>query len=63
MENELRERPIILETEPSWVAKVPLLKEKLIIPTPWGEEPTEESRSQRFLAMNIIAEEPHVLFV
>ncbi|KAI5919455.1 hypothetical protein F4810DRAFT_505152 [Camillea tinctor] len=61
-EDELRNRAIVLEEEPAWAAKVPPLLERLIIPT-LGGEPAEGSRSERFLSMNIIAEEPHVLFV
>lgn len=62
-EAELRSRPIVLEEEPSWVADVPKLEQTLVIPDCNGEEPEEQARSARFLAMNIIVEEPHVLFV
>jgi hypothetical protein len=63
VEDELRRRAIVLEKEPPWVAAVPKLEETLIIPDESGKDPAQESRSQRFLDMNIIAEEPHVLFV
>ncbi|KAK3941337.1 hypothetical protein QBC46DRAFT_382951 [Diplogelasinospora grovesii] len=62
-EEELRGRDVVLEEEPSWVAKVPALPQTLIIPDKLNKEPEEETRSKRFLEMNIIAEEPHVLFV
>ncbi|KAH9906603.1 hypothetical protein F4778DRAFT_587231 [Xylariomycetidae sp. FL2044] len=62
-ERELRERPVVLEREPSWVAQVPPLATTLTIHLPSGEKPAEYGRSERFLAMNIIAETPHVLFV
>lgn len=63
IEAELRSRPVVLEEEPSWVAGVPRLEQPLVIPDRSGEEPDKKGRSTRFLAMNIIAEEPHVLFV
>ncbi len=63
MEEELKRRPVVLEEEPSWVARVPALPQVLVIPDESGKEPPEEERSLRFLDMNIIAEEPHVLFV
>ncbi|KAI1073456.1 hypothetical protein F5B20DRAFT_514219 [Whalleya microplaca] len=62
VEDELRARPVVLEEEPKWTAKVPRLSETLTIPDPSDGTP-EEYRSERFLSMNIIAEEPHVLFV
>lgn len=62
-ENALKGREIVLETEPAWVAKVPALRQTLIIPDKSGKQPGEESRSKQFLDMNIIAEEPHVLFI
>lgn len=62
-EEELRSRPIVLEEEPSWVADVPKLEQTLVITDKNGDQPDEDSRSDRFLAMNIIVEEPHVLFV
>jgi hypothetical protein len=63
VEAELRSRKVVLEEEPSWAAKVPPLPQTLVIPNGLNDEPEEETRSKRFLAMNIIAEEPHVLFV
>ncbi|KAL2016914.1 hypothetical protein VTK56DRAFT_2875 [Thermocarpiscus australiensis] len=62
-EDELRARAIVLEMEPHWVAKVPALEQTLVIPDASDKEPEETSRSRRFLAMNIVAEESHVLFV
>ncbi|KAI0840799.1 hypothetical protein F5Y06DRAFT_230759 [Hypoxylon sp. FL0890] len=62
-ERELRAKAVVLEEEPAWASKVPPLTETLTIPTSSGEIPKEERRSERFLSMNIIAEEPHVLFV
>jgi hypothetical protein len=63
MEAELRAQPMVLEEEPSWVAKVPRLKQTLVIPDEDGKEPGECARSDRFWALNIVAAEPHVLFV
>lgn len=63
MEEELKSRAKILEEEPLWAKEVPRLAETLVIPGASGEEPSEESKSERFLTMNIVAEEPHVLFV
>lgn len=63
VEEELRRREVILEEEPSWVAQVPALQQTLIIPDEFDKEPEENARSKRFLDMNIVAEEPHVLFV
>ena len=62
-EEEMLAKPRVLEEEPGWVVDVPKLEKTLVIPGMDGEKPTEESWSQRFLKMNIIAEEPHVLFV
>lgn len=63
MEDELKSRPIVLEEEQSWVARVKRLDKTLIIPDACGNVPTEKARSARFLDMNIIAEEPLVMFV
>lgn len=63
MEEELRRRTIILEEEPSWAAKVPALQQTLIIPDSSNQVPGEDTRSRRFLDMNIVAGDPHVLFV
>ncbi|KAI0147577.1 hypothetical protein GGR57DRAFT_247386 [Xylariaceae sp. FL1272] len=60
---ELRSRPIVLEKEPEWVARVPPLAERLVLPGLDGGEPTEETWSERLLEKNIVCEEPHVLFV
>jgi hypothetical protein len=62
-ESELRSRPVVLEEEPAWAAKVPALTEQLWIPGPSGEEPGEESRSSAFFSKNILVEEPHILLV
>lgn len=59
---ELQRREIRLETVPSWAANVPRLAQTFVIPDEHGNVPIE-GISQRFLEMNIIAEEPHVLFV
>jgi hypothetical protein len=63
MEENLKAQKIALEEEPSWVREVPKLQQRLVIPDEFGEEPKEETMSARFLEMNIIAGEPHVLFV
>ncbi|KAM0282712.1 hypothetical protein ACHAQH_002910 [Verticillium albo-atrum] len=63
MEEELRKKPIVLEREPVWVASVPKLQKSLVIPDESGKDPMEARRSPRFLDLNIIVEEPQVLFV
>lgn len=63
VEDELMSRPIVLEQEPGWTTKVPTLEKTLVIPDKEGNEPEEQYQSDRFMAMNIIMEEPHVLFV
>ena len=66
MEEELRSREIVREEVARWVKDVPRLERTLMIPPPAavsGETPEEASRSKRFLEMNIVVEEPHVLFV
>lgn len=66
MEEELRSREIVKEGVSRWVKDVPKLERTLVIPPSrkfYGEMPDEASRSERFLEMNIIVEEPHVLFV
>lgn len=63
MEDELKSRPVVLEKEPSWVGEVKRQDKTLVIPDSCGNLPTEESRSARFLDLNIIAEEPLVMFV
>ncbi len=62
-EAEFRARRVIKEEEPSWVTKVPPLQQPVVIPDMEGKEPNEEMRNARFLGMNIVIEEPHVLFV
>ncbi|KAI0460023.1 hypothetical protein F5B21DRAFT_207396 [Xylaria acuta] len=61
--DELRSRPVVLETEPEWATKVPALVERLILPGLDGGEPARETWSEQFLAKNIVYEEPHILFV
>lgn len=63
MEKKLRAQPKVFEEEPSWAREVPRLEETLVISGSCEDVPTEECRSARFLMKNIIAEEPHVLFV
>lgn len=66
MEEELRSREIVREEVPRWVKDVPRLERTLMIPPPGavsGQTPEEAGRSKRFLEMNIVVEEPHVLFV
>ncbi|KAK3294923.1 uncharacterized protein B0H64DRAFT_198054 [Chaetomium fimeti] len=63
VENALRSRKVVLEEEPSWVAKVPPLPQPLVIPDQSNNAPQGHDRGKRFLKMNIVAEEPHVLFV
>ena len=62
-EDKLRACKVVLEEEPKWAVKVPKVEQTLVIPGQSGKEPNVEDRSTRFLAMNIVAEEPHVLFV
>ncbi|KAI1185629.1 hypothetical protein F5B17DRAFT_445616 [Nemania serpens] len=45
---ELRSRPIVLEKEPEWAAKVPALAERVVLPGPDGCEPPEETWSKGF---------------
>lgn len=63
VEDELKSRPIILETLPAWAAKVPKLEQSLVIPNVDGTTPTAEARSPEFLERNIIVKQPHVMFV
>lgn len=62
-ENALRAKPVVLEEIPPWSTEVPALDERLVIPNYLGDEPTEDIRSPRFLQLNIITDEPHVLFM
>ncbi|KAH6856706.1 hypothetical protein B0I37DRAFT_351744 [Chaetomium sp. MPI-CAGE-AT-0009] len=62
-EDALKSRKVVLEEEPSWVAKVPPLPRPLVIPNQSNNAPEGRDRGERFLRMNIIAEEPHILFV
>lgn len=63
IEAELRAKEVILEKEPEWAKNVRPLEEQLIIPGSNGAPPDDDLRSERFAAMNIVVEEPHVLFV
>ncbi|KAL1840579.1 hypothetical protein VTJ49DRAFT_311 [Mycothermus thermophilus] len=60
MEDEMRNRPQVLEEEPSWAAQVPALEQTLIIPDESNKTPKED---WRFIEKKVIVEEPHVLFV
>jgi hypothetical protein len=62
-EERLRAQEVKLETEPEWARHVPRLDKTLVIPTSTGHEPEDAVRSPRLLELNIIGEEPHVLFV
>ncbi|KAK3898067.1 hypothetical protein C8A05DRAFT_47517 [Staphylotrichum tortipilum] len=56
-------RPVVLETEPAWAGRVPPVERRLVIPDRFGEESEEETGGARFLEMNIVVGEPHILFV
>ena len=62
-EMELKAQPVVLETLPAWATRVPRLKTTLLIPDGKGNEPEDEYKSPQFRAMNIIVQQPHVLFV
>jgi hypothetical protein len=62
-EDELKDREVVLEEEPSWAAEVPALSHTLTIPDKDNKEVPEEMRSKRFLDMNIVVKELHILFV
>lgn len=62
-EEELRSRAEVLEKEPGWVTRVPKLEKALVIPSRDGSTPAEDARCARFMALNIISEQPYVLFV
>lgn len=59
----LKAQPVVLEEVPAWVAKVPPLAERLVIPTPSGDEVPESAWSEHFLEKNIVVQEPSVIFV
>ncbi|KAG6020917.1 hypothetical protein E4U41_002679 [Claviceps citrina] len=59
----LKSQPVKLEEAPSWAADVPPLQDVFIIPGKDGLLPSAQSRSKRFYDMNILVDEPHVLFV
>ncbi|KAG6006970.1 hypothetical protein E4U43_000371 [Claviceps pusilla] len=64
MEAAMKAQPIKLEEVPSWTAKVPPSENVLTIPCdPRVDERFRASRSELFHKMNIIVDEPHVLFV
>lgn len=63
VEEELKSLPVVLEKEPAWVAGVPKLDKTLVLPCTDGSVPREDIRSQRFLAMNIVSEDPYIVFV
>lgn len=63
IEDELAAQPKVLEVEPAWTTAVPKLSEPLVIPNREGGRPEESAASPLFLEKNIIAEEPHTLFV
>lgn len=60
---ELRSRESVREEVPEWVKSVPRLEKTLVIPTNDREVPDEESRSERYLEINIIVYDLDVLFV
>ncbi|KAJ9635079.1 hypothetical protein H2199_008565 [Coniosporium tulheliwenetii] len=61
-DDELKSRPRILEEVPSWTAKVPALREMLVIPSIEGHEARIEQASPEFLEKNLVIFPPHVLF-
>lgn len=62
-EAELKSKPVVLEKEPKWTAHVPRLQKTLVIPERNGNAPAEDARSEKFMAMNIIAVAPYIVFV
>ncbi|KAF5979878.1 hypothetical protein FBULB1_5478 [Fusarium bulbicola] len=62
-EAELRARKVVLEVQPPWAKAVRRLDEPITIPASSSEKPEDRFRSAEFLAVNIIAAEPHVAFV
>ena len=63
IEERLKAQKRVLEREPKWATEVPRVQQTLVIPSSIGKRPEDEHTSLRFLNVNIIAEEPHVLFV
>lgn len=61
--NELQSKPLVLEELPPWVKTVPKLTETLVIRNADNTIPDEQNRSCQFLEMNIIASQPHIMFV
>ncbi|KAF5654487.1 hypothetical protein FCIRC_13970 [Fusarium circinatum] len=62
-EAELLARKVVLEVQPPWAKAVRRLDEPITIPASSSEKPEDRFRSAEFLAVNIIAAEPHVAFV
>lgn len=63
IEASLKLQPVKLEEVPSWAKNVPPLKDTFIIPGDSEDPPDAKGRSERFYNMNIVVDEPHVLFV
>lgn len=61
--DELASRPRILETVPSWCARVPKLDKTLVIPGSDGAIPDDAGASSEFKEKNILVWDPPVLFV
>lgn len=53
----------VMEEVPSWVDNVSKLDITLVIPDKYGNEPEEEARSAEFLSMNIVVQEPNLVFL
>lgn len=62
-EVKLRRRAEVLEREPGWVGRVPRLERTLVIPCRDGSTPAEDVRCARFRVLNIVSEQPYVVFV
>jgi len=62
---ELAARPKVFEELPDWAKLVPAAEEKVFIPNNEGETLREEDEtvSEEFRRMNIIAQRPHIHFV
>lgn len=64
IEASLKAQPIKLEEVPSWTAKVQPLDNVFTIPCdPRVSEEDRANRSEHFYKMNIVVDEPHVLFI
>jgi hypothetical protein len=53
----------VMEEIPSWPNNVPKLDTTMVIPDKYGNEPEEEARSAEFLLMNIVIQEPNLVFL